>query len=119
DLAIEIGQTVHGPDEGLLNRTSDLVGARVQIRTAILSGGGAASDELARCFRDFKLVVKTAECLRDRPVGRGAGFDRGLGRQFLMLGHLTSPSSSGAMVIPAGIGPGNDVPSHTLCCTAI
>src|SRR5262245_11457346 len=93
DLAIEIGQAVHRPDEGLLDRAGGLVGARVQVGTAILRGSGAALDELACGFRDFKLVLKPAKRLRKRLVGRGAGLDRGLRRPFLLLRHLTSPSS--------------------------
>src|SRR5262245_15133020 len=84
DLAIEVGQAVHRPDESL---------ARVQVGTAILRGSGAALDELACGFRDFKLVLKPAKRLRKRLVGRGAGLDRGLRRPFLLLRHLTSPSS--------------------------
>src|SRR5262249_34717206 len=93
DLAIEVGQAVHRPDEGLLDRAGGLVGAHVQIGTAILRGSGAALDELACRFRDFKLVLKPAKRLRKRLVGRGAGLDRGLRRPFLLLRHLTSPSS--------------------------
>src|SRR5262245_48892637 len=93
DLAIEVGQAVHRPDEGLLDRAGGLVGARVQIGTAILRGSGAALDELACGFRDFKLVLKPAKRLRKRLVGRGAGLNRGLRRPFLLLRHLTSPSS--------------------------
>src|SRR5262249_13052777 len=93
DLAIEVGQAVHRPDESLLDRAGGLVGARVQVGTAILRGSGAALDELACGFRDFKLVLKPAKRLRKRLVGRGAGLDRGLRRPFLLLRHLTSPSS--------------------------
>src|SRR5262249_37215918 len=85
DLAIEVGQAVHRPDESLLDRAGGLVGARVQVGTAILRGSGAALDELACGFRDFKLVLKPAKRLRKRLVGRGAGLDRGLRRPFLLL----------------------------------
>src|SRR5262249_298138 len=93
DEPIEVGRAVPRPDEGLLDRAGGLVGARVQIGTAILRGSGAALDELACGFRDFKLVLKPAKRLRKRLVGRGAGLNRGLRRPFLLLRHLTSPSS--------------------------
>src|SRR5215470_18573481 len=93
DLAIEVGQAVHRPDEGLLDRAGGLVGARVQIGAAILRGSGAALDELTCGVRDFKLVLKPAKRLRKRLIGCGAGLDRRLRRPFLLLRHLTSPSS--------------------------
>src|SRR5262249_27668919 len=71
---------------------------------AILHRSGGALDELARGFGKLVLGLQGFERLHELFAGRGGGLD---GR-ILLHGHLTSPSSVGAMATPSVIGPGNE-----------